>query len=159
MEALKNMYQPLASNMGHAQKKRDTKAPIPDRKLSEGDTVLLKDHTASVWDPRYTRGYGIVSFPGKTQFKVADSKGKAKLVHISDIQYVLPVDRVISKLPYCQSFGRQSRLRIDLKDIPNLKWESTVTITTNFLAVSSKLGSTTSVMDSLNPIPLVFTMS
>ena len=80
-----------------------------------------------------------------------------KIVHISDIKWVLPADSVVSKLPDYQSFGRQSKLRIDPKDIPNLKWETTVTINTNFLAVSSHLDNTISVMDNLNPIPLVST--
>ena len=89
----------------------------------------------------------------KAQVKVVDSKGKVKIVNISDVNYVLPADRVISKLPDYQSFSRQLKLRIDPKDIPNLKWEPTVTINTIFLAVSSKLDSATSVTDSLNPIP------
>ena len=57
LEALRNMYQLIASNLKQAERKRDTTSPIPDRKFSDGDSVLLKDHTASVWDPRYTRGY------------------------------------------------------------------------------------------------------
>ena len=40
LEALKNMYQLIASNLEQTQKKRDTKALMPDRKLSEGDSVL-----------------------------------------------------------------------------------------------------------------------
>ena len=73
------------------------------------------------------------------------------MVHISDVKRVPPADWVISKLPDYLSFGRQSKLRIDPKDIPNLKWEPTVTINTNISTVSSKLNSTTSVVDSLNP--------
>ena len=57
IKALKNMYQLIASKLEQAGKKRDTKTPVPDRKLSEGDSVLLKDHTAGVLDPRYTRDY------------------------------------------------------------------------------------------------------
>ena len=48
IEALKTMYQLVANSLEQAQKKRDTKATIPDRKLSEGDSILLKDHTTSV---------------------------------------------------------------------------------------------------------------
>ena len=59
----------------------------------------------------------MVSFPGKAQVEVVDSKGKVKIVHISNVKYVLTV---ISKLPDYQSFGRQLKLRIDPKDIPNL---------------------------------------
>ena len=57
LEALKNMYQLIASNLEQARKKRDTKAPVLDRQLSEGDSVLLKDYTTGMWDPRYTRDY------------------------------------------------------------------------------------------------------
>ena len=31
-------------------RKRDKKAPIPDGKLKIGDSVLIKDHTADIWD-------------------------------------------------------------------------------------------------------------
>ena len=73
-----------------------------------------------------------MSFPGKTQVEVVEAKGKVKIVHISNVKYVLHVDRVISKLPNYQSFGRQSKLMIDPKDIPNLKWEPTVTVNSCF---------------------------
>ena len=55
LDALKNMYQLIASNLEQARKKRDTKAPIPNRKHSEGNSVMLKDHTVGVWDPKYTK--------------------------------------------------------------------------------------------------------
>ena len=90
-----------------------------------------------MWDTRYTGDSQIISFSGKTPVEMVDSKGKVKIVHIAAITYVLPADSIISKLPDYQSSGRQSRLRIDY-DIPNLKWVATVTINTNFLAVSSK---------------------
>ena len=157
LEALKNMYQLVG--LGTSLKEKGYQSPIPDRKLNDGDSVLLKDHIPSVWDPRYTGDYQIISFPRKTQVKVADSKGKVKITCILDIKYVLPAHRIISKLPDYQSFGRQSKLRINPKDIPSLKWEPTITTSANLSAVFSKLDSTTSVMDRLNPIPLVFTTS
>ena len=82
------MYQLIASNLEQARKKRDSKAPVHDRKLSKGDSVLLKNQTTGVWDPKYTRDYQIVSFPGKTQIEVVDSKGIVKVVHVSDIEYI-----------------------------------------------------------------------
>ena len=57
LQALKNMYQLIASNLEQAHKKKDTKAPIPDRKLSEGDSVFFKDHTTSLLGLRYTGDY------------------------------------------------------------------------------------------------------
>ena len=107
--------------MQATQKKRNAKAPIPDGKLSEGDSILLKDHITCVGDPRYNGDYQIIYFPTKTQANVVDSKGKEKMVHISDIKYVLPADRVISKLPDYKSFGRQLKLRTDPRNIPNIR--------------------------------------
>ena len=40
----------------------------------------------------------------------------------------LPSDWVIEKLPEYQSFGRQSKLRLDPQYIPNLKWEPPVAV-------------------------------
>ena len=57
LEALMNMYQLIASNLEQAGKKRDTTATIPDRKLSDGDSILLKENSISVRDPRCTGDY------------------------------------------------------------------------------------------------------
>ena len=153
------MYQLIASNLEQGRKKRDTKSLIQSRKLSEGDSVLLKDHTMGVWDPKCTRDYRIVPFPGRTQVEVVDSSGTVKVVHISYVKYGLPADCVISKLSDYQPFGRQSKLRIDPKNIPNLKWEPTVIINTNFMTASSKLDSISLVTKCLNPSPMVSTTS
>ena len=104
------MHQLIASNLEQAQMKRVTKAPVPHRKSSKCDSIQLKDHNGGVWDHRYTRDYQIVSFPRKIQVEVVYSKGKVRIVHISDVKYVLPADRVISKLPDYQSFGRKQRI-------------------------------------------------
>ena len=85
LEALKNMYQLIASNLEQARKKRYIKALVLDRKLSEGDSILFKHHTVGVWDPRYTTDYQIVSFPGRTRVEAVDSKGKVKIVYILDV--------------------------------------------------------------------------
>ena len=57
LDALNNMYHLFASSLKQARKKRDTRAPVPVRKLSEDDSLLLKDHTTDVWDPRYSGNY------------------------------------------------------------------------------------------------------
>ena len=56
LEALNNIYWLIASTQNKL-KRRDTKAPVLDRKLSEADSVLFKDNTTGLWDPRYTRDY------------------------------------------------------------------------------------------------------
>ena len=69
------MCQFFVSNLEQIQKKMDTKAPILDRKISDDHSILCKDHTTSVQDPRYARDYQIISFPGKAQIEMVDSKG------------------------------------------------------------------------------------
>ena len=49
-----------------------------------------------------------MSFPRKTEVEVVHSTGKVKVVHISDVIYVLPTDRIIEKLLQYQKCGRQS---------------------------------------------------
>ena len=87
------------------------------------------------------------------------SMGKAEVVHVSNVKYLLPADRVISKLPDYQSFGRQSKMRKNLQHIPNLKWDTTIVVNTNFSAVTSKLDSATSVIESYIITPMVSTNS
>ena len=59
--------------METGKKKGNTKVSIPDKKLKNGDSVLIKDHTTDVWDPKYAGDYIMVPFPDKTQVGVADS--------------------------------------------------------------------------------------
>ena len=48
---------------------------------------------------------------------MVDTRVKTKIAHISDVRYILPAERVISKLPDYQSFGKQSKLRINPQHI------------------------------------------
>ena len=63
---------------------------------------------------------------GKAQVEVIDSTNKTKTMYIPDMKYILSTDKVISKLPYYQSFGRQSKLGTNAKHIPSLKWKSAI---------------------------------
>ena len=85
---------------------------------------------------------------------MVDSTGKLKILHISNVKYTLPADLAISTLLDYQAFGRQSKLRLDLHYISDLKWESTVRINNNFPAVNYKLDSSMCVKHSyiINPI-------
>ena len=64
MQALKNIYEMVAQNLRKAHTKiTDNIKPIPT-KLKEGDSVLIKDHTAKAFQPCYVGNYRIVSFKG-----------------------------------------------------------------------------------------------
>ena len=45
-----------------------------------------------------------------------------KSVHISDVKYMLPADRIITKISSC---GRKAKLRLNLDHIKDLNWQLT----------------------------------
>ena len=52
LEALQNIYQLVVTNLKIAREKRQP-STIVDSKLKEGDLVLIKDHTAKTFKPRF----------------------------------------------------------------------------------------------------------
>ena len=127
MQALKNIYEIVAQNLKTAHAKITDVSLIPT-KLKEGDLVLIKDHTAKAFQPHYVGNYRIVSFKGN-QVGVHKTKGdNTTWVHLTDVKYILPVDNIITKLPDYQSFGRKTKLRLNLDRIPNLHWNFPITL-------------------------------
>ena len=51
--------------------------------------------------------------------------GPPELIHIKLVKYILPADKYISKLPHYSGFGRETTLRINPDQIPNLHWNLT----------------------------------
>ena len=92
--------------------------------------VLIKDHTAKAFQPHYGGNYRIVSFKGN-QVEVCKTKGgNTTWVHLTDVKYVLPVDRVITELPDYQNFGRKTKLRLNPDRVPNLHWNLSTALNT-----------------------------
>ena len=50
----------VATNLKIAQSKRDLKSPDLPTKLKEGDTVMIKNHTAGPFNPKYIEDYRVV---------------------------------------------------------------------------------------------------
>ena len=48
--------------------------------------------------------------------------------HISNIKYIMPAERYISQLPDYELFGRQTKLCLNPKNIPDLSWKWADTI-------------------------------
>ena len=63
LEALKNIHQLVATNLKLAQEKRQPNVHL-DPKLKEGDLVLVKDHTAKAFQPRFKGNYRVISQKG-----------------------------------------------------------------------------------------------
>ena len=98
----------VAQNLKTAHAKiMDNVNPVPI-KLKEGDLVLIKDHTAKTFQPRYVGNYRIGSFKGNQVEVCKTEGGNTTWVHLTNVKYILPVDNVITKLPDYQSFGRKT---------------------------------------------------
>ena len=124
LEALKNMYLIVTENLRKACTHRESTLPkqLPHH-FTIGDTVLIKNHTAGPFDPCYVGDFRIVSFKGNQVKLIPSTGGKSKMEHISNIKYIMPAERYISQLPDYEFFGRQTKLRLNPKNIPDLSWK------------------------------------
>ena len=131
LEALKNMFHIASENLHCAHAHCDFTLPkqLPHH-FTEGDTVLIKNHTAGPFDPKYIGDYCIVSFKGNQVKLIHSTGGRSKMEHISNIKYIMPVERYISQLPDYESFGRQTKLWLNPRNIPDLSWKWADTVHT-----------------------------
>ena len=110
LEALKNMFHIATENLCRAHICRDSTLPKQlSHHFTEGNTVLIKNHTARPLDPKYIGDYRIVSFQGNQVELIPSTGGKSKMEHISNIKYIMPAERYISQLPDYELFGRQTK--------------------------------------------------
>ena len=90
LEALKNMYHIATENLHHAHAHHDSTLPTQLlHHFTEGDTVLIKNHTAGPFDSHYIGDYHIVSFKGNQVELIPAIGGKSKMEHISNIKYIM----------------------------------------------------------------------
>ena len=131
LEALKNMYQIATENLHRSHARHDSTLPkqLPHH-FTEDDTVLIKNHTAGPFDPRYIGDYHIVSFKGNEVKLIPSTRGRSKMEHISNIKYIMLAERYISQLPDYEIFGQQTKLHLNPKIIPDLSWKWADTINT-----------------------------
>ena len=94
-----------------------------DPKLKEGDLVLVKDHTAKAFQPRFKGSYRAVSQKGnQVEIRPAEG-GETVKFHITDVKKITSVDQAISQLPDYNKLGRLPKLRLNPKNIPDLDWQ------------------------------------
>ena len=140
LEALQNVYQVAAKNIQLAREKWDKRSDkILKVPVTSGTRVMIKDHTAGPWDPKYIGDYRVVkSYATQVDLRPVVG-GKIRKAHITDIKYVLPADQVISEIPDPSKFGRMATLTMNPNKIPDLNWnwgvmhkvKPTDTLTTN----------------------------
>ena len=123
------MFHIATENLHRAHAHHDSTLPkqLPHH-FTEGDTILIKNHTAGPFDPQYIGDYCIVSFKGNQVELIPSTGGKSKMEHISNIKYIMPGERYISQLPDYEIFGRPTKLCLNPRNIPDLSWKWADTI-------------------------------
>ena len=93
-----------------------------DSKLKEGDLVLVKDHKAKAFPPRFKGNYRVVSQKGN-QVEIQPAEGGETIkFHVTDVKKITSMDQAINQLPDYNKLGRLTKLRLNPKNIPDLDW-------------------------------------
>ena len=75
LEALKNMYQIVAQQLYNSRQcyvKANKYNKVPDHGILVRDLVLMKDHTAKSFEPKYKEDYHVVQIYGTNALQVSD---------------------------------------------------------------------------------------
>ena len=104
LESLQNIYQLVVTNLKIAHEKRQPSL-IVDFKLKQGDLVLIKNHTAKAFQPKFKGNFCVIKQKGnQVEIKPVEG-GKTTKVHVTDIKKVIPADHVSTQLPDYNKLG------------------------------------------------------
>ena len=102
-----------------------------DPKLKEGDLVLVKDHVAKAFQPRFKGNYRVVSQKGNQVEILPVEGGETIKFHVTNIKKIMLVDRTVNQLPGYNKLGRLTKLRLSPENIPDLDWQLASELNTN----------------------------
>ena len=122
LESLQNIYQLVVTNLKLAREKRQPNL-IVDTKLWEGDLVLIKDHTAKTFQPKFKGNFRVIKQKGnQVEIRPAEGGDTTKL-HVTDIKKVTPAEHTSTQLPDYNKLGWLTKLRLNPKSVPDLDWQ------------------------------------
>ena len=127
LEAVKNMYQMVAQQLYNSRQryiKENKYNKVPDHGILVGDLVLVKDHTAKSFEPKYKEDYRVVQIYGTNAHQVSDKRGKLHNVHITDVRHINMTQKVMTQLEQVYSTGRKAKNLIPQGLIPDLGWNT-----------------------------------
>ena len=127
LEALKNMYQLVVTNLKYARETGQPKTHV-ESKLKEGDLVLVKDHTAKPFQPRFKGNFRVIVQKGNQVEVRPLPEGETSKFCVTEIKKILLADQAIAQLPDYNQLGRLAKLRLNPKDIPDLGWDPQATL-------------------------------
>ena len=127
LEALKNMYQMVAQQLYNSRQRyiKDSKYnKVPDHGILVGNLVLVKDHLAKSFEPKYKEDYRVVRIYGTNTLQVLDKRGKLHNVHITDVRRINMTEKVATQLEQVYNKGRTAKNLIPQGLIPDLGWNT-----------------------------------
>ena len=128
LEALKNMYQMVAQQLINPREryvKSNRYNKIPDHGILVGDLVLVKDHTAKSFEPKYKEDFRVVQVYGTNALQVSDKRGKLHNVHITNVKKFNMTEKIASQLHEAyNNKGRTAKHLIPQGGIPDLGWNT-----------------------------------
>ena len=124
------LYHVVAHNLNEARKARDgnekSTKPKEPVVLCVGDNVLVRDHTAKAFQPKY-KDFCIVGLLGKNQIEIKDNHGHMTKVHRKDVK------KMTEKV--CQLYEeeqlrktREGRKAVPANKMPELGWDIAETL-------------------------------
>ena len=121
------MYQMVAQQLYNSRQcyiKDNKYNKVPDHGILVGDLVLVKDHTAKSFEPKYKEDYRVVQIYGTNALQVSDKRGKLHNVHITDIKCINMTEKVATQLEQIYNKGRKAKSLIPQGLIPDLGWNT-----------------------------------
>ena len=95
---------------------------IPDHGILVGDLVLVKDHTAKSFAPKYKEDFQVVQIYGTNALQVSDKGGRLHNVHITDVRKINMTEKIATQLKEVYDKGRSAKNLIPQGRIPDLGW-------------------------------------
>ena len=128
LEALKNMYQMVAQQLMNSREryvKSNRYNKVPDHGILVGDLVLVKDHTAKLFQPKYKEDFRVVQVYGTNALQVSDKRGKLHNVHITDVRKINMTEKIAAQLQEVyNNKNRTAKNLIPQGRIPDLGWNT-----------------------------------
>ena len=127
LEALKNMYQMVAQQLYNSRQcyiKDNKYNKVPDHGILVGDLVLMKDHIAKSFEPKYKEDYRVVQIYGTNALQVSNKRGKLHNIHITDIKRINMTEKVANQLEQIYNKGRKAKNLSPQGLIPDLGWNT-----------------------------------
>ena len=125
LEALKNIYQVIAQQLLNSRecymKKHHNQKPV-ESLVKPGDLILMVNHTAKAFKPKYKKGtYRVVKVHGN-QVDIQDFRGNISTVHITDVKKTTLTDEVDDDYLQLCNEGRFTKKCVPRRYIPDLDW-------------------------------------